>query len=450
MATIRTFDPLAAAQVELAQRRQATGGDPLSSLIQGLTQGVQVAQMPQQLASQALMSQVKTALAQQQLQDLQNPEAALQRKIREAIAIRQASPVEVAGSLAGINPVTGKYETLYTAPRAASSEAIRYDPNTGRQLVMVNGQLVARQVPLEETMGMAPSVPVSIPDVSGIGLNVDPSLSFGVTPSQAPATTDLPEILLPEASRFLGGTLEQRANTAEEIRKENQAFRTALQEDAQTFRADQNLLQREYLKGKSESSAITPAQRITAQREVRNTYDGLPAKLDFFGKGQVPGSDQLKTRLDAVLKPVNSDFNKLTGTGLDTFVFALNKLRDPTSATLLAEASQIAARAGIADRFGAYIENVKSGKQVSPQVAKDIYDVISQVHSAHKENFINSLIPLKEDMDDLGKSLTSIGVPKYLQDEVENRINNLNNSQGGTAPTGAAPKTAEEFLSQFR
>lgn len=120
MATFGSFADLTPAQVELAQRRQANT-DPLSALIQGLQQGVQVAQMPQQLASQALMSQVKTALAQQQLQDLQNPEAALQRKIKEAIALKQALPTEVAGSLAGINPVTGKYETLYTAPSTSSS-----------------------------------------------------------------------------------------------------------------------------------------------------------------------------------------------------------------------------------------------------------------------------------------------------------------------------------------
>lgn len=118
MATFGSFADLTPAQVELAQRRQANT-DPLSALIQGF-------QMPQQLANQALMSQVKTALAQQQLQDIQNPEEALARRVREAIAINQAKPIEVDKSLLQYNPSTKRYESVYTSPTTVKSQPLEF------------------------------------------------------------------------------------------------------------------------------------------------------------------------------------------------------------------------------------------------------------------------------------------------------------------------------------
>lgn len=67
MATFGSFADLTPAQLELAQRRQATGGDPLSNLLQGLQQGVQLQQLPQELANQAIATQLATQLAQSKL-----------------------------------------------------------------------------------------------------------------------------------------------------------------------------------------------------------------------------------------------------------------------------------------------------------------------------------------------------------------------------------------------
>lgn len=67
MATFGSFADLTPAQVELAQRRQATGGDPLSNLLQGIQQGVQLQQLPQELANQAIATQLATQLAQSKL-----------------------------------------------------------------------------------------------------------------------------------------------------------------------------------------------------------------------------------------------------------------------------------------------------------------------------------------------------------------------------------------------
>lgn len=181
------------------------------------------------------------------------------------------------------------------------------------------------------------------------------------------------------------------------------------------------------------------SQKITAGHEIRSTYDDLPSKVDLFGKGQMMGSDQLKNRLDAVLKPVNGDFSKLNPQAKQTFVFAMNKLRDPTSATLLAEAQEIANKTGFGDQALAFFMNMKKGDPVPDQVAQDIYNVISQVHDSHREKLINDLMPLKEDLDGIGKKFTSIGVPKDIQDEIEKRIKN---------PVDGADPITQKFMSK--
>lgn len=195
-----------------------------------------------------------------------------------------------------------------------------------------------------------------------------------------------------------------------------------------------------YQFAKSMEQPMKGSERITATKEVRAVYDELPAKIDMFGKGQLPGSDTLKSRLDTLLKSAGGDFDKLNPQAKNAFIFAMNNLRDPRSATLLREAEQIADRAGILDRFSAYVENVKTGDQVAPQVAKDIYEVITQVNTNNRERLINSLIPLSDDLSTLNKKLTSIGVPKDIQDEVERRIASGNTGSPANAST-VAPGT---------
>lgn len=202
--------------------------------------------------------------------------------------------------------------------------------------------------------------------------------------------------------------------------KGRQALELGNQEDANRYKRESEILQKQIDSGKySGKDNLTAGQKITAKREIRSVYDELPAKIDYFGKGQIRGSHGLKSDLDAILAPVNGDFNKLSPQGLAAFVFRMNKSNDPTSATLLAEAQQIANRTGIGDRVSTAIEKFTSGKDTSPEVARDIYNIISQVESMHRKRFIESVKPLKEDLDSIGVKFTSIGVPKDVQDEIE-------------------------------
>lgn len=95
--------------------------DFLSSLMQGFQTGQSLVNLPQTIAAQQeaealkqIQGQLAVQKAQLQLEELANPEAALQRRIREAVALEQIKPIEVGGSLVRRNPTTGKYESVFT------------------------------------------------------------------------------------------------------------------------------------------------------------------------------------------------------------------------------------------------------------------------------------------------------------------------------------------------
>lgn len=164
---------------------------------------------------------------------------------------------------------------------------------------------------------------------------------------------------------------------------------------------------------------VSTSGNLQSFKIVKDVYDDSPSKNDYFGRGQLRGSSQIKSDLDAVLTPIKNNFNKLSPQGAASFLTAFNKLRDPTSATLLAEARQIADRQGLGTRFETYITSLKTGRDVSPTVAKDIYNIVSQTEAMHKSKIIEDLLERKKELDSLGRALTSIGVPKSLADEVE-------------------------------
>lgn len=174
-----------------------------------------------------------------------------------------------------------------------------------------------------------------------------------------------------------------------------------------------------------------PIDKLQAKKFIRDVYEDTSTKIAYFGKGELPGSYEIKNRLDAVLKGSGGDFNKLNPQAKSMFIFAMNNLKDPRSATLLQEANQIAQRMGLADRFGAYVQNLKTGDNVSPQIAKEIYDVISQTKDFQENIIVEDLINRKAELEAIGSKLTEIGVPKFMVDKVSARERQL---QSGAQP----------------
>lgn len=433
--------------------------DPLESLAQGFNQGQALQRLPQTLQEQRqlqvldrLQKQLAVATAQQRLADLQNPDAALARRVREQLTLKGALNPDL-----GISQGIGE---VVQTPGALT-------PQQQQSLTMQQVAADAGGVPVVQPT-VAAGQPITPIALNGIqtGLSLDPAVPRAAEARKQ--SFDLNKLIQEETVKAGFRDATEQVSPGQIIARRNPdgSYTNVFQAPAkaETLGAPQFVKSLtdpkdiklvhidasgqppqgyEFLK--TAEGQMKPSEKITAQREVRTVYDELPAKIDFFGKGQIPGSNQLKTRLDAVLVPVKGDFTKLNPQAKQTFVFAINKLRDPSSATLLAEARQIADRAGIGDRFGAFIQNYTEGDPLPDQVAKDIYEVISQVHAAHKENLIQSLIPIKDDADLLGKKLTSFGVPKDIQDEVERRIANPNTPQS-SVNAATSPRTLSTGL----
>lgn len=135
--------------------------NPLQDLIAGLQQGLQLRQLPQQLADQELQKRLNNALLAQKLADLQNPEAALTRQITQELALKGA-----------LNPDLG----IERAPSGLTGETI-YNP----QAVPFTGNELENA--LRENLGMAvptapqlqPTTPIA-PFGIQTGLNLNPNI----------------------------------------------------------------------------------------------------------------------------------------------------------------------------------------------------------------------------------------------------------------------------------
>lgn len=386
-------------------------------------------------------SPINQAMRLAQLQEAQNPNLALEREIQRAVQLQQIQQQSPEGQLA----LQLKQAQLNTAlqqqafqqqQRPLILEELRrqLDPNFQAQKsalqallsgtnpsVILEPQISPETAAMRATAQLEGGIPTTAypqADFTAIVPSREGLPAIGISPSAGQEATALKQ-------KNLVDLINARADakpTKSPFTQQTVVSLTDPSDVRQAIPDESGRPPAGYQFAKSMEQPMKGSERITATKEVRAVYDELPAKIDMFGKGQLPGSDTLKSRLDTLLKSAGGDFDKLNPQAKNAFIFAMNNLRDPRSATLLREAEQIADRAGILDRFSAYVENVKTGDQVAPQVAKDIYEVITQVNTNNRERLINSLIPLSDDLSTLNKKLTSIGVPKDIQDEVEKRI----------------------------
>lgn len=158
------FANLAPAQMQVAQRR-GSAISPLDAIMGGIQQGLQLQQLPQQLEDQALQRQLQNALLTQKLQDLQNPQAALARKIQEELTIRGA-----------LNPDLGISQT----PVGLTGQTIFNPGATNATEAQLEAALAANPqsvIPSAPAIG-APETPISVAGVqTGLTLNPNAPIS---------------------------------------------------------------------------------------------------------------------------------------------------------------------------------------------------------------------------------------------------------------------------------
>lgn len=169
----RNFANLAPAQLELAQRREAAlrqGGDPLSSALQGLTQGVALQRLPQTIQQDSLNKQLELAIQQAKLNELS-----------------QGKVIEVGGRLVRVNPGTGNVDVLLDAIQ-----------NSNKQFVGLSGGMPIWADPRTASLTVG-NIPAGIDLTGGLAPRVTPTETFstvisdqGIMKTGNRSTTALP------------------------------------------------------------------------------------------------------------------------------------------------------------------------------------------------------------------------------------------------------------------
>lgn len=215
MATFGTFADLTPAQVELAQRRQATGGDPLSNLLQGLQQGVQLQQLPQQLANQAIaqqvaaqLQQVKLLTAQKQLEELNKTPAQRAREAMTLQAIQRGLATEsLREGPAGLGTVALPGATGFTVDELAALQQTSQAPQMPGAIP--NVELPTSDLSFQQQA--APGLQLQVPELPALDLAIgqalqrqNPSFQIPTAPSRG-VETEIPGM----AGFYRSSALEQ-------------------------------------------------------------------------------------------------------------------------------------------------------------------------------------------------------------------------------------------------
>lgn len=251
MAT-RTFADLS--PYRRAVSNAQAGTNLLDSLIQGVQGGINLAQLPQQLQNQQLAQQLQNALTVQKLQDLQNPQAALARKLEEELTMRGA-----------LNPDLG----IQRAPAGLTGETI-FNPGAITP---------AQQATLTPATTVIPTAPAALTETPisafGIqtGLNTNPNIPLQAAEDKLnrqisllnarpvnrsltkegyafnPRTGEIEQVILPtdpnsglQTERRSQAEADAKAKTdaAQVLSDSKGAQRKDLQEDSQKFTAEEN------------------------------------------------------------------------------------------------------------------------------------------------------------------------------------------------------------------
>lgn len=162
MAT-RTFADLS--PYRRAVSNAQAGTNLLDSLIQGVQGGIQLARLPQTLQDNALAQELQNALTRQKILDLQNPEAALARRLEQELTLKGA-----------LNPDLG----IQRAPVGLVGETIA-NPGAitpAQQAALPSNELLAmRDIALQQG-GVNP--PAVVIPTAPAGLPETPISAFGI------------------------------------------------------------------------------------------------------------------------------------------------------------------------------------------------------------------------------------------------------------------------------
>lgn len=324
-------------------------------------------------------------------------------------AVPQVAP---APPTPGAYPEPTKQGLPAEAPQGAQIIPPSYQGDTG--LMALNGKTIAVWPPGAKTWHYLPKE-TTAPAATGVSAEATELIKRGHTVAQIATMTDAEK-----QAELARPPIDKPSVT------ENAIDKAIIQRggNPQTMSADEKT---DYL---TKQVPLKPAERISAERNIKGTYHELPSTVMLFGKGQVAGLDTIKGKLDEMLAAAGGDYAKLSPQQQKSFIFQVNKLNDPNSAVLITEYKAAADTLGIIDKFDLMLNKAASGEQATPKQLKDIHDTVNIIHSAAKKAYLEDIPALLEAAKEIGSHPRNIGIPakaeKWLQ----------------TKPSEAAPTTA--------
>lgn len=155
------------------------GANLLDSLIQGVQGGIQLQQLPGKLQENQIAQQLQNAINLQKLQDLQNPQAALARRLEQELTLKGA----LNSDLGIVRAQPGLVGQTITTPGALTAQQMASLPTqdqmenqaTAAQIALSSGQPVPEQLSLPSVAPGLPETPISAFGIQ-TGLNVNPNI----------------------------------------------------------------------------------------------------------------------------------------------------------------------------------------------------------------------------------------------------------------------------------
>lgn len=299
--------------------------NPLESLIQGFQTGQQIQRLPQTLQEQEIMRQLNLALAQQKLQDVLNPNAALAREVQQQLAVKgllnpatgiENAPVGLEGEIIGTPraiastaaelaagaPVTSAAPGLPTTPISVGGiqTGFNLNPTAARTYAQ---QTLNDKIALANAKAAEQGIPVTYKEGANGEILAIPSRSFGgVTPTATAVKTSTGETAkaAPKASR--GGLTEnQKSSILNRVGRFGgeipEDISSLTNEDYQRLSISAGRAEREELdKDRDAKLSAVPAEarsKVAAYQAVQKDLQRLRDKLEEEqASGDIPSAVQ--------------------------------------------------------------------------------------------------------------------------------------------------------------
>lgn len=451
MAFNPTYQNLAPITQALAVRR-ANAVSPLDSLLQGGQQGIKLANLPQTMQDQELARQLTNAINLQKLQELQNPEQALARKIQQELVIKGA-----------LNPDLG----ISATPAGLTGQTIATPQAIGQTEQSLEALL--SQNPSAAIPSAAPKLPIT-PVAAGnvqTGLSVDPNIPLeaaqrkndlmiararaamkGTTTKegyfQDPSTGELTQIFLPGAS----GDLASERKTAEQSKE--QAKTDAIQAK---IAAAENLLGRK-LTAQEEAQAKNLEVKTSEGDKNRDLKTTLDEKRASKGDAKIVEglaravqsnkSYQAYRTITDALKGLEDTLdyaksNPLDQTGIkSSAVDAFNRIINPNSIVRQQSFAQTTTGQSLINKINTFAQGIISGQTITPEQIQSMINIANTYEEGARDSVERELAVIKHRGDKAGIS-TDEYLPELFKRERKNNAGNVNPSSGMTrivTPTG--------------